>query len=307
MKKLLCVLVFLPIGFLTGCASILGSGKDVELSAEPVNSTVTVYNRNGTAIETVTTPDKISFKKAENYSFEFNQTDYMSQTISVRRKFNHSYWLNFLFAGIGVSSHMFLYPYNEFSLDAYKLAGYGLGAIGLIGVFSDIITGSVVGVTPEKVNVSLRLTPEAATRQETQRQEELARQNALRKANAEEQQRATEARRQAQEQARKAEQERLANLYRQAGNNFGNLRNTSRRYGRTFGNDYLTTIYNFGDGNYIKEIQSALGWGIFGSPSPETGTYRVNADTVIFLSSKGEYEAGTIIGTALNIGGDIYR
>jgi len=97
----------------------------------------------------------------------------------------------------------------------------------------------------------------------------------------------------------------ISNSYRQAGNNLGNLRNTSRRYGRTFGNDYLTTIYNFGDGNYIKETQSALGWGLLGSPT-ETGTYRVNGDTVIFLSG-GEYEAGTIIGTALNIGGDIYR
>ena len=115
-----------------------------------------------------------------------------------------------------------------------------------------------------------------------------------------------EARRQNQEKAINAEQERLANLYKQAGNNFGNLRNTSRRYGFVFGNDYLTTIINFGDGNYIKETQSALGWGIF-APSPETGTYRVNGDTVIFLSSKGEYEAGTIVGTALNIGGSIYR
>jgi len=154
------------------------------------------------------------------------------------------------------------------------------------------------------------LTPEATARQDAQRQEELARQDAQRKAEAEEKaarETQAKARQAQQEQARRAEQERLANLYRQAGNNFGNLRNTSRRYGRTFGNDYLTTIYNFGDGNYIKETQSILGWGIFGSPSPETGTYRVNGDTVIFLSSKGEYEAGTIIGTALNIGGDIYR
>jgi len=33
MKMLFFVLVFLPIGFLTGCASIMGNGKDVELSA----------------------------------------------------------------------------------------------------------------------------------------------------------------------------------------------------------------------------------------------------------------------------------
>jgi hypothetical protein len=115
---------------------------------------------------------------------------------------------------------------------------------------------------------------------------------------------AAEAEKVAQEEAkRQAEQERLANLYRQAGNNFGNLRNTSRRYGTTFGNDYLTTIYNFGDGNYIAQTQSVLGLSL----NPKTGTYRVNGDTVIFLSSEGRYSYGTIVGTALNIDGDIYR
>ena len=120
---------------------------------------------------------------------------------------------------------------------------------------------------------------------------------------------AAEKARAAQEEARQqAEQTRLANLYRQAGNNFGNLRNTSKRYGRTFGNDYITTIYNFGDGNYIEQTESALGFGIFGSSfGTKTGTYRVNGDTVIFLSSEGKYSYGTIVGTALNINGDIYR
>jgi len=103
--------------------------------------------------------------------------------------------------------------------------------------------------------------------------------------------------------ARQHEQTRLANLYRQAGNNYGNLRNTSRRYGYTFGNDYITTIINFGDGNFIRQSQSALGMPL----NPRTGTYRVNGDTVIFLSSNGEYSYGTIIGTALNIDGNVYR
>ena len=106
-----------------------------------------------------------------------------------------------------------------------------------------------------------------------------------------------------QEQIKQAEQERLANLYRQAGNNLGNLRNTSRNYGRVFGSDYLTTIFNFGDGNYIIQTQSALGLRL----DPETGNYRVNGDTIIFLSSEGEYSYGTLVGTALNIDGKIYR
>jgi hypothetical protein len=68
-------------------------------------------------------------------------------------------------------------------------------------------------------------------------------------------------------------------------------------------------VYNFGDGNYVFEQRTT-------SPNAfdqmllneqNTGTYRVNGDTVIFLSSKGEYSTGTIIGTTLKIGNDIYR
>jgi len=103
-----------------------------------------------------------------------------------------------------------------------------------------------------------------------------------------------------------AEQERLTNLYRQAGNNFGNLRNTSRRYAEDLAFvGYTITTYNFGDGDYILESRSpSLGaWGT----ETTTGTYRVNGDTVIFLSSKGEYSYGTIVGTALRIGNTVYR
>jgi len=100
----------------------------------------------------------------------------------------------------------------------------------------------------------------------------------------------------------KAEQERLANLYRQAGNNFGNLRNTTKTYGTAFGRDYYTTIYNFGNGNYSREFKNLYG----DLNSTKTGTYRVNGTTVIFLSG-GTYSFGTIVGTALNIDGDIYR
>jgi len=130
-----------------------------------------------------------------------------------------------------------------------------------------------------------------------------ARQEAARVA-AEAERAAQAAERAAQEETRRqAEHERLANLYRQAGNNFGNLRNTTKRYSYTLGSDYVTVTINFGDGNYIRQTQSMLGM----LSSPSTGTYRVNGDIVIFLSSGGEYSYGTIVGTALNIGGDIYR
>jgi len=107
------------------------------------------------------------------------------------------------------------------------------------------------------------------------------------------------------DQVEQAEQTRLANLYRQAGNNVGNLRNTTKRYSRiSWDNEsYISYTYDFGDGNYIAQVtvnlKNILGYG--------TGTFRVNGDTVIFLSSSGKYSYGTIVGNALTIGNDVYR
>jgi len=103
-------------------------------------------------------------------------------------------------------------------------------------------------------------------------------------------------------QARQAEQERLANLYRQAGNNFGNLRNASMGARQVYGSEVYTQRYDFGDGNYIYVTTNH-----HGIQSTKTGTYRVNGDTVIFLSSGGEYSFGTIIGTTLSIDGKVFR
>jgi hypothetical protein len=107
-----------------------------------------------------------------------------------------------------------------------------------------------------------------------------------------------------QEQAKKDEQTRLANLYRQAGNNVGNLRNATRSFRRAdiIFNTYITTTYDFGDGNYIaQDIMHGTQW------SQITGTFRVNGDTVIFLSSEGVYSYGTIIGNTITIDGNVYR
>jgi len=113
-----------------------------------------------------------------------------------------------------------------------------------------------------------------------------------------------EARRQAelakQEQER-AEQARLANLYRQAGNNFGNFRNTSLRRSYSANALFIDT-YDFGDGKFI--FQTTVNGSLYTSI---TGTFRVNGDTVIFLSSKGEYSFGTILGNTLIIDGNVYR
>jgi len=116
-----------------------------------------------------------------------------------------------------------------------------------------------------------------------------------------------EAKRQAEvarQEQQRAEQARLANLYRQAGNNFGNFRNTSRSFSFGSGNSRRTTTYDFGDGNFIaQETHSSTGF-MF---NQMTGTFRVNGDTVIFLSPEGVYSFGTIVGNTLTIGGNVYR
>jgi hypothetical protein len=106
------------------------------------------------------------------------------------------------------------------------------------------------------------------------------------------------------EQANQAEQTRLANLYRQAGNNIGNLSNTSRSFRtQSIAGHTIIYTYNFGDGNYIYQGRFTDG----SSYDPKTGTFRVSGDTVIFLSSEGVYSSGTIIGTTLTIGNNVYR
>jgi hypothetical protein len=210
---LTCVCLF--SGVFTGCASFFGNGKTIKLNTNTENSTVIIHDRRGNVIDTVTTPYDMSLKKADDYILEFNKTDFMPQTITVKRKFNHSFWLNFLAAGVGVGSHLFFSSYDDYDFNinnGYKVAGYGIGAIGVFGIFYDIFKGSLFGVTPEKVNVNLELTPEAFTRQETQRQAEaLARQEAQRLAEAERQEAQRQAAVEREEAQRLAEAERIRN------------------------------------------------------------------------------------------------
>jgi hypothetical protein len=196
------VFAFLFAGILSGCASMLGNGETVKLSTNPADSTVIVYDSKGTVVETVITQSEISFNKAGNYTIEINRTDYTMERISVKRKFNHSFWLNFLVTGIGASSALIFDPNFEFQRNNYlAYAGYGVGIIGIVGIFYDIFTGSLVGITPEKINVNLRLTPEAMARQEAEKLERMARQESQRLAEAEERQRIEDERRRAAEAA----------------------------------------------------------------------------------------------------------
>ena len=149
-------------------------------------------------------------------------------------------------------------------------------------------------IVPENVSIGRNAFWANSSRPMTKKQVEQAQEQAQQRAEQQAQR----------EQANQAEQTRLANLYRQAGNNTGNLRNTSRSYGyRNIAGHYLNTTYNFGDGNYIYEERFTDGTGY----APKTGTFRVSGDTVIFLSSEGVYSSGTIIGTTITIGNNVYR
>jgi hypothetical protein len=205
MKKIIFgVVAVILISELTSCASILGSGKVLNLESVPSDVTATITDSKGNVIVTTTVPREVTLPKAGNYDVKFSKTDFIPQKVSVRKKFNHSYWLNFFAAGIGVSTHIFVYPYNEFGFNAYKIAGYGIGAIGLIGIFLDIFNGSLVGITPETVNVNLKLTPETLAAQAAAREAE-------EKAKAEERAK-IQAEREAKEEAERQARE-LANRY----------------------------------------------------------------------------------------------
>jgi len=102
------------------------------------------------------------------------------------------------------------------------------------------------------------------------------------------------------DQAKKAEQTRLAELYRQAGNNLGNMRNTSWRFSQRLNNRHTwNERIDFGDGNFNRQSPD-----FFGNAVTETGTYRVSGDTVIFLL-KEEYSTGTIVGNSLTTNGGV--
>ena len=109
------------------------------------------------------------------------------------------------------------------------------------------------------------------------------------------------------EQARQAEQTRLAGLFRQAGNDLGNLRNTSWAHRENFAGVVgapHTRRFDFGEGNYIFRETVTGGGLLFNRDETVTGTFRVAGDTVILLL-EGEYSSGIIVGNSLMLTGGL--
>jgi len=113
---------------------------------------------------------------------------------------------------------------------------------------------------------------------------------------------AREARQEAQrlerEELHQAEQNRLAELYRQAEQFLGNLRDTSWYFRNRIQNTYEDARIDFGNGNYIiQENQHDL---LFAKTI--RGSFRVSGDFVIFRSENDQYSFGTILGNTLEYG-----
>jgi len=143
---------------------------------------------------------------------------------------------------------------------------------------------------------SVPITAQQRQQQEQERQHQQQEQERQR------QQREQGRQRQEQERQRQVaqEQQRLANLYRQAGNSIGNLRNTSWYMSVASARIFLEERYDFGDGTYITQQN-------VGFRGTVRGTFRVSGNTVIFLSSSGEYSTGTIIGNTLTVGNTVFH
>ena len=103
-----------------------------------------------------------------------------------------------------------------------------------------------------------------------------------------------------QEKASQAEKARIVELYRQAGNSLGNLKNTSWTFSQRLNNrNVWNERIDFGDGNFNRQSPN-----FFGNAVTVTGTYRVSGDTVIFFL-EGEYSTGTIVGNSLTTNGGV--
>jgi hypothetical protein len=130
--KLLSILLLLPLLF-TGCSSIVDGGSDnhVKIDSHPTGSRLSIYDKNGKAVATNSTPVDLVLKRRHGY---FNGEDY-----------------KMVFEAPGY------YPYEVHVVS--KLDGWYFGNLlfgGLIGlVIVDPATGAMYTLKPDKLDVHL--------------------------------------------------------------------------------------------------------------------------------------------------------
>jgi hypothetical protein len=158
-----------------GCASILGAGKELDLKSVPEGTTEKISNSKGDVVETIIVPAEVTLQKPVNYSIEFSKPGYISQQISIKKKFNHSFWLNFLAGAVGAGAAMGLDslrgPYAFGSGGIYSYGAYGLAVVGIGGILYDIFTGKLTGITPQSESVILVKTPETLASEKAEAEE----------------------------------------------------------------------------------------------------------------------------------------
>jgi len=95
----------------------------------------------------------------------------------------------------------------------------------------------------------------------------------------------------------KIEQDRLSALYKQAGQNIGNLKNTAWRFRQPLGNTYIEGRFDFGEGNFIlQQNQHDRMFAV-----TVKGNFRVLRDNVIFMAEDGTFFDGNLIGNSLTV------
>jgi hypothetical protein len=191
MKKVFLGLVaaFLLASGLTGCASLSGS-KSVAIDAYPAGTSVVIYDAKGNKVEvdgTFRSGGTVTLPKTATYTFEASKENYAPKKVTVKPKFNHLFWGNFLLAGVGVGVGSVLGESTSDELFSYSYFAYGIGAIGVIGIFYDIFTGSLQTMPSQPITFSLEMTPEGlaqqAAQQTAQKQAEVEKKQAEAEAN----------------------------------------------------------------------------------------------------------------------------
>jgi len=149
MKTRLTILLILPV-LITGCASIVDGGpKTVKVNSKPEGAKVTVANKSGKTVATITTPAKIKLARTsgflgeEDYKLTFEMEGYYPYETHVKSGINGWYFGNIFLGGI-------------------------------VGCIVDMSTGSCYTLTPGDVNCNLVLANRQMTPEELAAAQEAA-------------------------------------------------------------------------------------------------------------------------------------
>ena len=182
MKRNLWIAVLLVIigSLLSNCATILDEGNQkLTVETTPSRADITVENSKGETIITASSPCAIELKGKGigPFTIEANSSNYMPEKRTLKKKFKHVFWFNFLISGISIGGGL---AYKAIIAEnataeyrkttnilSYAIMGAGGGA-GLIGALYDVLSGNTYGFDESKIEIPLKMTTEAIAAQEAQ-------------------------------------------------------------------------------------------------------------------------------------------